>query len=380
MIVTTIMWVIIGLLVLLVGGVSLIMSLITKQHTTNTMENKTKAIDIFLYLGIFISLVTSVVNILEIIFTAIDTRFVDVLTPLYSYDMYNDSMRMAMASLIVMFPIYLLISWYVSRDITKFLYKRDILVRKIMIYVALFVTVLTLIGTLVTLIYTYLGGELSIRFVLKALSVFVVALSVFSYYFYSLRRDYTKKTLTPLFIGVGASVVVILSLVWSISVVGTPSEMRAKKIDSTRLSDISRIQQEILNRVNSVDKIPSDLSELNNAFQGYAVPVDPVTGLVYGYKVIQQPVFKINYATNKKELITPAIFELCATFETVRTINDRGFPTKVSQPTVSGVGGVDPMYLATNSYYDGDQSPFWNHGIGETCFKRIISAEMYYGK
>jgi hypothetical protein len=276
-----------------------------------------------------------------------------------------------------MFPVYLFISWYVSRDITKFLYKRDILVRKIMIYVALFVTVLTLVGTLVTLIYTYLGGELSVRFELKALSVFVIALAVFSYYFYSLRRDYTKKTFVPLVIGVVASIVVVLSLVWSISVIGTPSEMRAKKIDSTRLSDISRLQQEVLNRFNSVEKIPADLSELNNAFQSYAVPLDPVTKLSYGYKVIQQPTFKVNYTTNKKELVTPAIFELCATFETVRSLDERG---KTTQPVSVGTGGMDVRYSAMNSYYDGDISPFWNHGIGETCFKRIISAEMYYGK
>jgi hypothetical protein len=377
MIVTATLWVIIGLLVLFVGGSSFIVSLINKQNTTHSMENKTKAIDIFLYLGIFISLITSVVNILEIIFTAVDKKFVDVLTSVYSYDIYNDSMRMAIASLMVMFPVYLFISWYVSRDITKFLYKRDILVRKIMIYVALFVTVLTLVGTLVTLIYTYLGGELSVRFELKALSVFVIALAVFSYYFYSLRRDYTKKTFVPLVIGVVASIVVVLSLVWSISVIGTPSEMRAKKIDSTRLSDISRLQQEVLNRFNSVEKIPADLSELNNAFQSYAVPLDPVTKLSYGYKVIQQPTFKVNYTTNKKELVTPAIFELCATFETVRSLDERG---KTTQPVSVGTGGMDVRYSAMNSYYDGDISPFWNHGIGETCFKRIISAEMYYGK
>ncbi len=377
MIVTATLWVIIGLLVLFVGGSSFIVSLINKQNTTHSMENKTKAIDIFLYLGIFISLVTSIVNILEIIFTAVDKKFIDVLTPVYGYDVYNDSMRMAIASLMVMFPVYLFISWYVSRDISKFLYKRDILVRKIMIYVALFVTVLTLIGTLVTTIYTYLGGEISIRFELKALSVFVVALAVFGYYLYSLRRDYAKKTFIPLVIGIASSTLVLLSLVWSISVIGTPSQMRAKKVDSVRLTDISRLQQEVLNRFNSVEKIPADLSELNNAFQNYAVPLDPVTKLPYGYKVIQQPTFKVNYTTNKKELVTPAIFELCATFETVRSLDERG---QVTQPVGVGTGGIDPKYSAMNSYYDGDISPFWNHGIGETCFKRIISAEMYYGK
>lgn len=374
------MWAAIVPLLIITVGVIVVTSFINKQNNVSIMENKTKAVDFLLYLGIFISLVTSVTNILEIIFTAIDKRFVDVLTAVYSYDMYNDSMRMAIASLMVMFPVYLLISWYISRDIVKFAYKKDILVRKVMIYVALFVTVLTLIGTLVSLIYTYLGGELSIRFELKALAVFVVALSVFCYYLYSLRRDYSKKTYIPLVIGVSASLLVTLSLVWSISVIGTPSEMRAKRIDSTRLSDISRIQQEILTRFNATDKIPANLSELNNAFQGYAVPSDPVTKTPYGYKVVAQPTFKVNMQTNKKELATSAVFELCATFDTVRNINERGAPVTNFEPKGLGVGGQDIMYSANNSYYDGDQSPFWNHEKGEKCFKRIISAEMYYGK
>lgn len=380
------MWVGIVLLMIIVGGVALVMSFTNKQNITNNMENKTKAIDLFLYLGIFISLVTSVVNMLEIIFTAVDKKFVDILSVSYSYDIYNESMRMAMASLVVMFPVYLFLSWYVARDITKFLYKRDILVRKIMIYVALFVTVLTLIGTLVSLIYTYLGGELSIRFELKALAVFITALAVFGYYMYSLRRDYSKKTFIPLIIGAVASVVVVGSLIWSISIIGTPAEMRLKRIDSTRLSDISRIQQEVFNRFQSTDKLPLALSELNNAFQGYAVPTDPVTKEMYRYTVVQQPTMKMNYTTSKKEMATNAIFELCATFETVRKVDERGMsinpsePVKVGMGGSVGIGGVDMMYSATNYYYDGDQSPFWNHGTGETCFKRIISPDMYYGK
>lgn len=372
------MWVIIGVIVLLVGGISFIMSLNTKTNSVNTMENKTKAIDFFLYLGIFISLVTSVVNFLEIMFTAIDKRYVDIVSSSYGYDIYNDSMRMAMASLVVMFPLYLFLSWYVSRDIKKFPLKRDILVRKVMVYIALFVTVLTLIGTLVSLIYTYLGGELSIRFGLKALAVFAVAVAVFGYYLYSLKRDYVKKTFVPLGIGVVALLVVGASLIWSVRIIGTPSEMRAKRIDGTRLSDISRLQQEILNRFNSTDKLPLDIAELNNAFQGYAVPTDPVTKTSYGYKVIQQPTFKMNYTTNRKELTSPAIFELCATFEIGRNVNNRG--QVATQPTMIGTGGIDPMYSVSNYYYEGDQSPFWNHGVGETCFKRIISSEMYYGK
>lgn len=370
------------LLIIILVGV-FIYSVFFKKNNMNG-EIKAKAFDVFLYVGIAISLVWSVVNLLQIIFSAIERKFVDILNPQIYVDLYNSDVRMAIASLVVMYPLYIGLSWYVANDMKKFIYKRDLTIRKIVVYLTLFVTVCTLVGTLVSVIYTYLGGELSVRFELKALAIFIVALSLFVYYLYSMRRDYTKKTSIPLVVSIVATLIVIVSLIWSVSVIGTPSEMRAKRIDSTRLSDISRIQQEILNRFNMVEKIPGNLSELNNAFQGYAIPVDPVTKVAYGYRVIQQPTFKINYGTNKKELVSPAIFELCATFETVRNIDARGFLINSSEPVKVGVGGVlggvDMMYSAMNYYYEGDQSPFWNHEIGETCFKRIISAEMYYGK
>jgi hypothetical protein len=354
-------------------GARFIYSLTLSQKNMSS-DMKTKAIDIFLYLGIAISLITSVTSILQVLFTAINRKFPDILNYSSYVDVSQSDVRFAIASLVVMFPIYILLSWYVSKDIKNFLYKQDIPVRKFMIYCALFLAVLTLIGTLVSVIYTYLGGELSVRFGFKAVAIFVVALSLFGYYYYSLRRDYSKSTIVPAIVTILAAVVVIASVMWSISIVGSPAEMRAKKIDSTRLSDISRIQQEVFNRMQTTDKLPLTLTELNNAFQGYQVPVDPLTKEIYAYKVVQQPVVKMNYTTNRKELSSSAIFELCATFDTVRDLDARG------QLTPGNVISIDSMYSASNMYYEGDLSPFWNHGVGQTCFKRIISSDMYYGR
>jgi hypothetical protein len=324
---------------------------------------------VFAYLAIFISLIVSVVNIIQILFTAIERKFTDVLEMGQYVDIYGSDMRMAIATLIVAFPVYLALSMYVSRDIKKFLYKRDLLIRKIFIYTTLFATAVTLLGSLVATIYTYLGGELTLRFELKALAVFVIAAAVGGYYLYALRRDYTKETNVPNVIAVLSALFVIASLVWSISIIGTPAEMRLKRIDDTRLSDISRVQQEIFNHFQTTDKLPTSLTELDDAFQGYVVPKDPITGEVYKYRVIQQPVVRNNVALNRKELTTPAIFEICATFETERNYNDRGTPIM-----------TEKMYSASNYYYSGDTSAFWNHGVGETCFRRVISSDMYYGR
>lgn len=376
MVVTTISIVVLLLIVAIVGGVRFTYSLIGSSHITMQTDIKTKALDVFVYLGIAISLITSITNFLQIIFAAVDRKFVDVLSGLSYVDTTQSDVRFAIASLVVMFPIYIGLSWYVSKDIEKFLYKQDIAVRKIMVYCTLFFSVLTLIGTLVSIIYYYLGGELSIRFAVKALSVFVVALTLFSYYYYSLRRNYSVKTAVPVLMTGIASLVVIASIVWSVSIIGTPAQMRAKKIDSTRLSDISGIQQELFNRVQMTDKLPLTLPELDNAFQGYKVPIDPITQDEYIYKIIEQPVMKMNYTSNKKEMTKPAIFELCAIFETTRELASRGQAVSAKDTVLS----TDSFYSVANYYYDGDVSPFWNHGAGLTCFRRVISPEMYYGR
>lgn len=352
-------------------------SLITKNKNMHT-DHKTKALDIFMYLGIGISLVVSVYNILQIVFTAIDRKFPDSMSVSISSDIYSSDVRMAIALLMVMYPLYIALSWYVAKDISKFTYKRDLMIRKIMIYATLFITVCTLIGTLVSLIYNYLGGDLSIPFALKALTVFVVALSLFGYYFYLMRRDYSKKSSVPMVATIVATITVVSSLVWSVMIIGTPAEMRAKRIDSTRLSNLSSIQQEIFNYFQTANKLPESLSELNNAFQGFAVPIDPITKEVYGYNIIEQPIIKINDVTKKKEMTSSAVFEICANFDIVRDNRGQGV-TAVPAVGKTSISIMDAPYSVSNYYYEYDQSPFWNHGVGNVCFKRIISPEMYYG-
>jgi hypothetical protein len=344
-------------LFIVIGVGYVIYSLISKK--TMISDTKSKALDVFLYLGIAISLIWTVVNFLQIVFEAINRKFVDVLNAGMYIDSTSGDARLAIASLVVMFPIYIGLSWYVAKDIEKYHYKQDLAVRKIMIYLTLFITTLTLIGTLVSVIYKYLGGELSIRFGLQALTVFVTALALFWYYYYSLRRNYSVPTKTPLIASVIACIVVISALVWSISIIGTPGEMRLKRFDSQRLSDLSRIQQEVFNRFQMTDKLPLSLSELDNAFQGYTTPSDPITKEPYTYNVIQQPTVRMNYTTNKKELATAAIFEICANFETVRQLDARG--QSVGGMGKGGAMMSDSLYSVTNYYYDGDQSPFWNH-------------------
>jgi hypothetical protein len=76
-------------------------------------------------------------------------------------------------------------------------------------------------------------------------------------------------------------------------------------------------------------------------------------------------------------MVGNAVFELCATFDTVREFDGRGQMIAYDK---GGVGVSEALYSVSNYYYEGDQTPFWNHGVGKTCFKRVMEPSMYYGR
>lgn len=309
---------------------------------------KTTAKDIFFYLGIIITLSVSVGNIISILFQALEKVFNDPLISNYVSDIYNDSTRLAVASLVILFPLYVLFSWLVSKDVMKMPEKKDILIRKATIYIALFVTTCTLVGTLISVVYTFLGGELSALFGWKAFTVFALALSIFGYYFYTLRRDYTIISKTPLIISIVASLVVLSVIIYSISILGTPAEMRKRKLDDQRLSGLSSIQSQVFNEFLRNKILPKNIDAVVDPFGGFVLPQDPVTKENYEYIVVKNTL--------------PAEFKLCATFDTIRNLNNLN------------KGSID--FPITQNYYAGDMSPYWNHTAGRVCFTRTITQDI----
>jgi hypothetical protein len=56
-------------------------------------------------------------------------------------------------------------------------------------YLTLFLAACTLMGDLIGAVYTFLGGELTARFLLKVLTVGLIAGTVFAFYLVELRAD-----------------------------------------------------------------------------------------------------------------------------------------------------------------------------------------------
>ena len=139
------------------------------------ITNKNQPRDVFLYLLSIISLVASTIGIGILLFQYINVYFPDVISdPYFSPSNYYGTIRSALAALIVFFPVYLWVSRFLKKDIDENPEKRELKIRKWLLYLTLFVASLTIIGDLIALIYNFLNGELTLRFVYKILSIFFI--------------------------------------------------------------------------------------------------------------------------------------------------------------------------------------------------------------
>jgi Domain of unknown function (DUF5671) len=144
--------------------------------------------DAFMYVVLFSTLYISAFNLGTLLFDLIDRLFPD---PAWrNQDYYlRESIRWSISSLIVAFPIFFSVARVVNRSIRTDSRKRSSKVRYQLTYVTLFIAGSCLLGDVTALVYHLLGGALTIRFVLKVLTIALITAPVFVYYLADLRRD-----------------------------------------------------------------------------------------------------------------------------------------------------------------------------------------------
>jgi hypothetical protein len=141
----------------------------------------------FLYLVMFSTLYYGAWNLGSLLFTFIDRAFPDPTDA--NYLSYWDEQRWSTAAVIITFPVFLFMARYIGQQIERNPLKRLSPVRRWLTYITLFVSSVALLGDVTTLIYNLLGGDLTIRFVLKVLVVAAIAGSGFAYYLLDLRTE-----------------------------------------------------------------------------------------------------------------------------------------------------------------------------------------------
>lgn len=276
----------------------LILVIIKSNIKKSEIDNKKTNLDSLYYFGLVITLCISVNAFLSIVFSIIDKLMPDTL--INNYDYYQIGMppeiAIMIATLIIVFPLYTLFSYLIDKDLKKDPSKKDLTLRKSVIYLALIVTSVTVISLIIATIYSYLIGSLLNIFLLKSLVVFLVSLFLFAYYYYSLDRDYKSSSRVPMILSIFASLIILGTVIFSINTFGNPSKVRDLNLDNNKVSDLNTLSYSISNFYDQNKKLPDNLDMLGNNYLK-----DRDTGLNYEYKIASASYSKYSLCANFKK-------------------------------------------------------------------------------
>ena len=308
------------------------------------MPNESTPRDVFLHLLAIAALYISAISFATLLFQYVNYWVPDPLQPFHA----GDAIRWALATLLILFPVHALTVRYIHRDMERTPAKREFRLRKWLLYLTLFLAAVTLITDLVALIYNFLAGELTLRFILKIVAIALVAGGVFIYYWWELRRREIVVSAREKTVLWSIVALVMIMIVVGFFVVGSPFKQRDIKFDQRRVNDLQNIQWQIVNYWQQKQKLPAELSDLNDAISGYISPVDPVAGVAYEYRVTGT-----------------TSFELCGTFQ--RT-SDEDINMRSGKYSVPVVYPEAPASAPDNN---------WQHDMGRVCFSRTIDPDLY---
>lgn len=147
--------------------------------------------DAFMYLVLFSTLYVSAYHLGSLVFTFIERAFPDAAATANEYvvDYTRQRMRWSLASLIVAFPVFVAVSRSLDREIRRDPTKRSSMIRRWLTYLTLFLAAIALVADVISLVYFFLGGELTTRFLLKVATVAAIAGASFWYYLSDLRPE-----------------------------------------------------------------------------------------------------------------------------------------------------------------------------------------------
>ena len=299
---------------------------------------QTTAKDFFLHLANTVLLYAGIIALLHLLFRVINVAYPQI----SQYGQYygQSVISFQVATLIVVFPLFLILSQILQKGYVLNPEKKEYPLRKWLVYITLFLSGGVLAGTLVTLIYYFLDGqELTTGFLLKILSVFVVTGAVFGY-----KLDDLKERLTSGRRNIWKVVAVVLilgSIILGFSVVGSPLTQRKIRYDSLKINDLQSIQWQIINYWQQKGKIPEKLSDLKDPISGFVIPIDAQTKNPYDYEKVGDRAFK-----------------LCAEFNLTSANNKEAIIYDYSYPAMP-------------------QSDNWVNEAGYQCFDRTIDADLY---
>lgn len=249
----------------------------------------------FLHLLLFSSLATWVIALGSLLFDLINIGF-----PLpgeQPMDAFG-SLRMGIASVAVAFPLFGFVLRRIRRDIAANPARGMDPIRRWLSYMALFAAALILLGDGIGVIVSFLNGDLTTRFLLKACVVASLAGGVFWW----LRQSLHERPEPPggrRALWYGLCAIVLATIATSAWITGGPLQARLRDQDRQRVSDLRDIYRSVSSFSREQGRLPATLDECNsNPGTFISALKDPVTGETYGYKTMGDNSFTLTATFN----------------------------------------------------------------------------------
>lgn len=242
---------------------------------------------VFLYLVHLISLVFVAVSFGMIIYQAIN-KFIKDPVNLYSAMFQPDAIKFGVAAILVFTPIFFIVGKYIGKALFEGEVTRDSAIRRWLTYLILFVSFLIFAGYLVAFVISFLNGELTLKFALKIATVLTIASTIFSFYFYDIKRKETKgvvdKVTKIYFIATLSAIVLVF--VGAFFVIDNPMETRAKNLDNDITNKFYTIDQCVDQYYREKKELPKTMEDIktNCSYLLDDTLKDKVTGKAFEYQ------------------------------------------------------------------------------------------------
>lgn len=303
------------------------------------MNNESNAKYAFYYLLSLASLIFMGLAVGMVAFGIIDRSVTDALD--YNSYSVDNQLKFGLSALLIAAPIYYWMSALIAKGLRKGELDRESGIRRYLTYFIILVSSLIILGFLLGLLNSFLSGELTTRFILKAVSVFIIAGGVFSYYLYDIKRDEVKAKRPTARVFFFASLALVLAAFISAwFFVESPKEARARRLDDLVISNMYSVESAINTFYSETGRLPQDIDELQSMNQlslSENILLDPETKAAMEYQVIDEDTFT-----------------LCAVFRTDSFDQREG-----ARPYI---GVNDHSHSAG---YDCIESDVWNKPMGE---------------
>jgi hypothetical protein len=147
--------------------------------------------DAFLHLLAFTALYAWAISLIILLFAYIDFTFPDPVTrpSAYAIKAALSGIRASLSTLIVSYPLFVLVWWFLLREVRKSPDMAKSGVRRWLSFLSLFIGAVTIMADVITVVFYLVEGDLTLRFLLKVAALLIVTGALFIYFALTLRSE-----------------------------------------------------------------------------------------------------------------------------------------------------------------------------------------------